>query len=283
MSIGIPLLTPSDANPAMDSAASPGTSLDFARADHVHPSDTSREVVGAAETVREGLESHTADRQNPHFVTSVQVGLGNVSNNAQVKRTEMGTANGVATLDSSALIPVNQLPTLATHTAYASGAGIVLADPDVYIGGGADADCSITFDTSTNDGVLHWLRTSKVFRFDGSFQVNGKKLILSPYNQQTISAATDVIAPEGAYVILNATTSVTLTSTPTIAAGVEGQVLILQTRPGVTGVAVTLQDADALSGSTLQLGAVTRTVSNTQMLALIYNGTYWAELFYASN
>jgi hypothetical protein len=38
------------------------------------------------------------------------VGLGNVTNDAQVKRSEMGTANGVATLDSSGKVPSAQLP-----------------------------------------------------------------------------------------------------------------------------------------------------------------------------
>lgn len=42
--------------------------------------------------------------------TKTDIGLGNVTNDAQVKRTEMGAANGVATLDESGLIPSSQLP-----------------------------------------------------------------------------------------------------------------------------------------------------------------------------
>lgn len=38
------------------------------------------------------------------------VGLGNVTNDAQVKRTEMGAASGVATLDSNGKVPTSQLP-----------------------------------------------------------------------------------------------------------------------------------------------------------------------------
>lgn len=38
------------------------------------------------------------------------VGLGNVTNDAQVKRSEMGQANGVATLDSTGKVPSSQLP-----------------------------------------------------------------------------------------------------------------------------------------------------------------------------
>lgn len=45
------------------------------------------------------------------------VGLGNVSNDAQVKRSEMGSASGVATLDSNGKIPVEQLGNLDTVVA----------------------------------------------------------------------------------------------------------------------------------------------------------------------
>lgn len=43
-------------------------------------------------------------------VTKSDVGLGNVTNDAQVKRSEMGTASGVATLDSTGKVPSSQLP-----------------------------------------------------------------------------------------------------------------------------------------------------------------------------
>lgn len=56
------------------------------------------------------LSSHTENKNNPHSVTKVQVGLSNVTNDAQVKRSEMGAANGVATLDSNGTIPASQLP-----------------------------------------------------------------------------------------------------------------------------------------------------------------------------
>ena len=43
-------------------------------------------------------------------VTKADVGLSNVTNDAQVKRTELGVAGGVATLDSSGKVPSAQLP-----------------------------------------------------------------------------------------------------------------------------------------------------------------------------
>ena len=56
------------------------------------------------------IDAHIADKNNPHNVTKEQIGLGNVTNDAQVKRSEMGVASGVATLDESGKVPSNQLP-----------------------------------------------------------------------------------------------------------------------------------------------------------------------------
>lgn len=54
--------------------------------------------------------NHIANTSNPHGVTKSQVGLSNVTNDSQVKRSEMGTANGVATLDANGIINTSQLP-----------------------------------------------------------------------------------------------------------------------------------------------------------------------------
>ena len=43
-------------------------------------------------------------------VTASDIGLGNVTNAAQVLRTEMGAANGVATLESGGKLPLSQIP-----------------------------------------------------------------------------------------------------------------------------------------------------------------------------
>lgn len=43
-------------------------------------------------------------------ITPANIGLGNVTNHAQVKRTEMGVANGVATLGTDGKVPSSQLP-----------------------------------------------------------------------------------------------------------------------------------------------------------------------------
>lgn len=47
------------------------------------------------------LNLHINNKTNPHKVTKVQIGLNNVTNDAQVKRSEMGVAGGVPILDSN--------------------------------------------------------------------------------------------------------------------------------------------------------------------------------------
>lgn len=66
-------------------------------------------------TTNETLNAHTTDINNPHQVTKEQVGLSNVTNDAQVKRSEMGQPNGVATLNSDGKIPSTQLDGQMAH------------------------------------------------------------------------------------------------------------------------------------------------------------------------
>lgn len=64
----------------------------------------------AGEDAQSGLDEHVQDTDNPHSVTKEQIGLDNVTNDAQVKRSEMGQPGGVATLNESGTIPESQLP-----------------------------------------------------------------------------------------------------------------------------------------------------------------------------
>lgn len=57
-------------------------------------------IVNKAITdVRNNLTTHTQNKQNPHGVTKNQVGLGNVTNEAQIPLSQKGVNNGVAALD----------------------------------------------------------------------------------------------------------------------------------------------------------------------------------------
>ena len=68
------------------------------------------EIDSAKGEVNSALQTHISNKSNPHNVTKDQVGLANVTNDAQVKRSEMGVANGVATLNESGTVPSSQLP-----------------------------------------------------------------------------------------------------------------------------------------------------------------------------
>lgn len=72
--------------------------------DNKHAADFATSTQGT------NADNHRAATNNPHSVTKAQVGLGNVTNDAQVKRSEMGVASGVATLDTNGKVPSSQLP-----------------------------------------------------------------------------------------------------------------------------------------------------------------------------
>lgn len=54
--------------------------------------------------------AETSYRKSNVEISPTNIGLGNVTNHAQVKRTEMGVANGVATLGADGKVPSGQLP-----------------------------------------------------------------------------------------------------------------------------------------------------------------------------
>lgn len=74
-----------------------------------------QELENAINTTSSSLTTHINDKTNPHEVTKEQIGLENVTNDAQVKRSEMGQPNGVATLDEDGKIPSTQLNGQLAH------------------------------------------------------------------------------------------------------------------------------------------------------------------------
>lgn len=56
-------------------------------------------VTAKINTIQDNLTAHTINNKNPHGVTKVQVGLGNVTNEAQIPLSQKGANNGVAALD----------------------------------------------------------------------------------------------------------------------------------------------------------------------------------------
>ena len=92
----------------------------------------------AGDNAQSDLNAHKQNKSNPHEVTKAQVGLGNVTNDAQVKRSEMGVANGVATLDADGKVPAAQLPSyvddiIDVYATYSKSDTGVLSNVTLYL------------------------------------------------------------------------------------------------------------------------------------------------------
>lgn len=130
--------------------------------------------------------------------------------------------------------------------------------------------------TASGD-VLHaqaQLRSSGATVLDGS-------LTLSPSAAQSITAATNTIVVSAAMIELDPNADYTMTSAPTIADGVIGQMVII-TADNTETNKVILQDQDTLASSNLQLGSTAREITAKKMLTLIFDGMDWVEMAYTT-
>lgn len=121
-----------------------------------------------------------------------------------------------------------------------------------------------------------------------AIQVNGAMVLastlrLTPYSLQTLSAGNAIAALATKVRVAGNGGAITLTSTPTIAAGLDGDiVMILGTSVANT---ITVQDNATLAGSNLKLGATTRLIGSGDILVLCYDTTsgFWHEVSFANN
>lgn len=72
-------------------------------------STAQQQAINAVKTTVDGYTINGKKISSNPSITKTDLSLGNVTNDAQVKRSEMGVANGVATLDERGKIPVSQL------------------------------------------------------------------------------------------------------------------------------------------------------------------------------
>lgn len=106
----------STTTPKMDGTASVGTETSFARGDHRHPSDTSKQnVISDLETIRSGASAGATAYQKPSggipatdMTAAVQSAITAAGN--AISSSEKGAANGVCPLDSSSKIASTYLP-----------------------------------------------------------------------------------------------------------------------------------------------------------------------------
>ena len=91
-----------------------------------------------------------------------------------------------------------------------------------------------------------------------------------------IDAVGDAILANATLVVLNPNADYILTSTPTIANGTTGQVLLITCANGEANT-VTLQDAGLLASTNLRLKSSTTTVVGKKAISFVYDGTEWIE------
>lgn len=112
----------------------------------------------------------TPDSTNVVNITNTSLGLNNVTNDAQVKRSEMGVANGVATLDTNGKIPATQIPGSYDDVKE----GYLGSDGEFY----EDAQ-HITEIPAASDKVYVDIPTNKTYRWSGTqYVVIGSDLAL---------------------------------------------------------------------------------------------------------
>lgn len=110
---------------------------------------------------------------------------------------------------------------------------------------------------------------------------NAATTVFTP-SSQAITAASQTITSTGTAHHLTSDGAYTMTSTPTIADGQDGQIVILTNETALTRI--TLQDRLTLTNSGLRLGSPTRSLAPGDSIVLMYHGTLgdWLELAYAN-
>ena len=108
-------------------------------------------------------------------VTKSTIGLGNVTNDAQVKRTEMAVADGVATLNSSGLIPYSQLPHITADVWYPADETEMLALSALMWDVAFRADVETWWLLTTNDptNINDWIQLTGYSGYSGYCGLSG--------------------------------------------------------------------------------------------------------------
>ncbi len=166
-----------------------------------HTSDTSNphnvtaaqagaDPVGSASSVQDNLDTHTSDTTNPHNVTATQAGA--------IPIGQKGSAGGVAELDGNALIPIEQLPPMATGDSFPAANQAAMLDLDAHIG-----DVAVRSDTDSK-----WLLVGT----DPSVLSNWHELGSAVDVVESVAAGTgiSVSGTANVTVALNSTTQSTL-------------------------------------------------------------------------
>ena len=106
------------------------------------------------------LSSHTGNKNNPHGVTKSQVGLGNVTNDAQVKKTDVVDYNLAVKVPSTSQVPSTE--------AFAKTANYAEMFPVSFDAIEAGEKTIVSSSSTTAGGTIVWLSTMKKFAYKGT-------------------------------------------------------------------------------------------------------------------
>lgn len=128
--------------------------------------------------------------------------------------------------------------------------------------------------TGYYDGTNWYCVVSTPSALSGDVAVD--TLVYTPSSTQVIDAVGDAILANASLVILNPDGDYTLTSTPTIADGTDGQRLFITCADAEANI-VTVQDEDVLGSSNLELNSSTVAITGKTVLSLIFYDGSWKE------
>lgn len=127
-------------------------------------------------------------------------------------------------------------------------------------------------------------RVRGTLSIDGATTVTGLNIAGRPRlcaASQTLTSDTETIISTAPLIVLNLTANRVMASTPTIAAGTEGQMIVLINQS--PDYYLRLSGGSMVSGTNLALGSSARTMYCHDTITLIYVGGVWCEIAFSVN
>lgn len=106
------------------------------------------------------LSSHTGNKSNPHGVTKSQIGLGNVTNDAQVRKADIADYSLAVKVPSTSQVPSTK--------AFAKAANYAEMFPVSFDAIEAGEKTIVLSSTTAAGGTIVWLRDMKKFAYKGT-------------------------------------------------------------------------------------------------------------------
>lgn len=120
----------------------------------------SKKDASSTYATKSELSSHTGNKNNPHGVTKSQIGLGNVTNDAQVKKTDIADYNLAVKVPSASQVPSTE--------AFAKTANYAEMFPVSFDATEAGKKTIVSSSTTTAGGTIVWLSDMKKFAYKGT-------------------------------------------------------------------------------------------------------------------